>query len=66
MEVLFFAIGVFIIFFLIGYSIDKRQWNKGKCRVCGMPLEHFDNDSQGGRGYKCKCGNYIWVSYPVD
>mgnify|MGYP003426561468 CR=1 FL=1 len=36
------------------------------CPICGKKLEHFDDDSQGGRGYCCPSTthNYFtWVSY---
>ena len=36
------------------------------CPICGEKLKHFDNDSQGGRGYCCpstKHRYYTWVSY---
>ena len=57
---------VFIIGILIARHNEKRQWNNGYC-ACGSPWRHFDNDSQGGRGYCCdKCHSYIWISYRVD
>ncbi len=51
-------------------SNEKKQWNNGKCSACGSPLENFDTDSQGGRGYSCsdrdcKSGS-VWISYNVD
>ena len=46
---------------------EKQDWNNGRC-LCGQHWEHFDNDSQGGRGYVCRnhkpVGRYIWISYP--
>ena len=52
----------------IPYAIirEKREFNNGICPICGQKLEHFDNDSQGGRGYRCpsiKHKYYTWVSY---
>ena len=44
---------------------EKRDWNNGICAKYGEPWVHFDNDSQGGRGYKCR-DQYIWISWPVD
>ena len=35
----------------------------GICPHCNNKLRNFDTDSQGGRGYKCNCGYYTWVSY---
>jgi DNA-directed RNA polymerase subunit RPC12/RpoP len=59
MVCLFFIIGY------IGYKIEKLEYNDGFCVDCGIKLRHFDNDSQGGRGYVCdKCGGTVWVSYP--
>lgn len=59
--VLFIGIG-------ISYAIirEKREFNNGICPICGQKLEYFDNDSQGGRGYRCpsiKHKYYTWVSY---
>ena len=45
---------------------EKREFNNGICPICGEKLEHFDNDSQGGRGYCCpstKHSYYTWVSW---
>ncbi len=46
---------------------DITKWNQGRCFKCARPLENFDTDSQGGRGYVCRaCNRYLWISYPVD
>ncbi|KKK78304.1 hypothetical protein LCGC14_2844900 [marine sediment metagenome] len=45
---------------------EKKLWNGGWCPECRMYWARFDTDSQGGRGYKCICANYIWISYAVD
>lgn len=56
---------VFITLMRVGIHLEKKGFNNGECIVCGTKLRHFDNDSQGGRGYVCdKCGYYTWVSYP--
>jgi hypothetical protein len=48
-----------------GYCWEKKDYNKGRCPRCFGELRHFDNDSQGGRGYCCENGDYYtWVSYP--
>jgi predicted amidophosphoribosyltransferase len=48
-------------------AAEKRDYNDGICPVCGEELRHFDNDSQGGRGYCCdSCNYHTWVSYNVD
>jgi len=54
------------IFFHAARRSECRAFNHGYCHQCGSPLQSFDMDSQGGRGYKCRsCPNYtIWVSYP--
>ena len=45
---------------------DAEKWNGGYCK-CNGRWEHYDNDSQGGRGYNCsKCDAGIWISYAVD
>lgn len=52
---------------LIGIYVEKRDYNNGICPKCGTKLTHFDNDSQGGRGYTCrKCGYTTWVSWFAD
>jgi hypothetical protein len=50
----------------IAYRGEKKIWNNG-IAPCGTKWKDFDTDSQGGRGYKCKCGKHsTWVSYWVD
>ncbi len=44
---------------------ESRAWNNGLCAKYGEPWVHFDTDSQGGRGYKCRDAT-IWISWPVD
>lgn len=74
--ILFSAVVTFIIF---GGRLVKnkeiRKWNNGISAKTGRPWIHFDNDSQGGRGYhdrgKIYSGkdeevNYIWISYNID
>ena len=65
---------VFLIVFLIlwlggmalGIFLERKDWNKGRCPECGKEWRHFDNDSQGGRGYICDdCIKVIWISYPL-
>jgi len=48
---------------VIGYTMERRAWNNGICAEYGEPWVHFDNDSQGGRGYKCR-DKTVWISYP--
>ena len=46
-------------------NAEAHEFNNGICRKCQTRLDHFDNDSQGGRGYTCRqCGRTVWVSYP--
>lgn len=65
---------VIIVFFLLvwafAYLRERIIWNKGFCLACEgdrgekIRWEHFDDDSQGGSGYKCPCCNTtIWISY---
>lgn len=63
--------GIVILAAMIGGGVwqrarEKREWNNGICAASGKPWQHFDCDSQGGRGYKDGCGNWLWVSYRVD
>ena len=58
--VVFFSIGA------IASRVEAKQWNYGRCKECNDSWECFDTDSQGGRGYKCGCGKYVWISYKVD
>jgi len=44
---------------------ERKLWNNGICAEYNEPWVHFDNDSQGGRGYKCR-DRSIWISWPVD
>ena len=47
--------------------LEKKDYNNGVCRNCGIKLKQFDVDSQGGRGYICeRCGHTVWVSWNVD
>jgi hypothetical protein len=60
-----------VVLALIGYggycarNSEKKVWNNGICAEYGEPWRHFDNDSQGGRGYKCR-DQFCWISYNVD
>lgn len=52
---------------LFACRAERRAWNGGKCADCARPWMWFDNDSQGGRGYRCDgCApvRRIWVSWP--
>lgn len=58
---------VFVIFCLVavvGWSLDRHDYNGGRCRKCETAWRYFDRDSQGGRGYVCERGHYCWVSWP--
>jgi len=66
-------LSVFAVFLLLvtsgviwAYRGEKRNWNNGHCIRCSSKWRHFDTDSHGGRGYSCRCGRYLWISYPVD
>lgn len=61
------VLGLFILILAFARLREKKSWNYGYCPDCGNEWQHFDNDSQGGRGYKCtSCGKHIWISYNVD
>ena len=51
---------------LWGAADERAAWNSGHCRRDGFPWVRFDTDSQSGRGYKCACGHYIWISWPIE
>ena len=61
------AVGLFVgVGLPCAIRSEKRGFNNGICPICGKKLEHFDDDSQGGRGYCCPSTthNYFtWVSY---
>jgi len=64
---LIIIIMIFIIVLISGRKSDKNKWNNGECSRCKNKWEHFDTDSQGGRGYICnKCKDIIWISYNID
>jgi len=65
MTIIVVTLLVFSLFALIGFCWEKRDYNNGKCPRCWGKLNHFDTDSQGGRGYVCENRDYYtWVSYP--
>jgi len=65
------VIGLVVLFIgrAIGTALESQNWNNGYCYYCDSEWEHFDTDSQGGRGYTCDCGKkygesrYIWISW---
>lgn len=64
-SLLIIGVVVLIVMYIIGIFSEKKDFNNGICPKCKTKLHHFDNDSQGGRGYICnKCGYTTWVSYP--
>ena len=65
MAIIIVLLFTLVLLTILGVMSEKRAYNNGVCKRCGNRLEHFDNDSQGGRGYMCKCGYCVWVSYPL-
>ena len=63
------VVGIILIFLffagsITGYLIEKHNFNNGICPHCGRPLEHFDDDSQGGQGWCCMhCHYFTWISW---
>ncbi len=56
-----------LLLMVIGGGLTWRQeirtWNAGMCAKNGLPWVHFDNSSQGCRGYVA--GDiYTWITYP--
>jgi len=61
------VVGLLVAGGLWARSSEKKSWNNGICSECHTAWVYFDRDSQGGRGYKCGCGNHdTWISYGVD
>lgn len=61
----FLGVIIFIVGLWYGRASEKQVWNNG-IAPSGEPWQHFDTDSQGGRGYTDGYGNYIWISYKAD
>ncbi len=60
-------VAAFVGMNLLARRSEKIAWNGGHCPRCKTRWHHFDNDSQGGRGYRCSgClqTNHIWISWP--
>ncbi len=65
MNILVVILFIILVGLCGGYYWEKRDYNNGRCPKCFGELKHFDNDSQGGRGYCCENRDYYtWVSYP--
>ena len=62
--VLIFAFIGLILMATIGITWERKDFNKGYCKLCGTKLRRFGNDSQGGRLYCCDMCRYnTSVSY---
>jgi len=67
MTFLFFgAIVALSVIGVVGFFLERRDWNRGQCRKCGCEWRYFDTDRQGGRGYRDDHGHYLWISCPLD
>lgn len=61
----FIILSAWLLLTFCFYMIDVFSYNGGVCRVCNSDLYLMDINSQGGRGYRCKCCNRVrWISYP--
>jgi hypothetical protein len=62
------ALALFVLLVYLSIRSERKDWNGGRCDLCGGPWECFDVDSQGGRGYVCRnheFGHYgPWISWP--
>lgn len=59
---LFFVIGI-----LVGYVVNERKWNGGKCPECGTKWEYWTTNSYGDRIYYCpNCMNSCTIVFDVD
>ena len=48
----------------LAYKNELKSFNNGVCPNCGTKLRHFDDDSQGGQGWRCDNCSYItWISW---
>ena len=64
MQIIFILAMLLFVLTTVGVIGESLAFNKGKCKCCNKKLRHFDNDSQGGRGYICdNCNSTIWISY---
>lgn len=70
--VLLIMVTFVVVLVLLSIRREARDYNHGVCPRCESQnkcvemrkLKKFDEDSQGGRGYKCDCCGYVtWVSY---
>ena len=62
--VILVMISIIALLVAITVSIEENNFNYGICPKCGGAMVHFDTDSTGARGYKCKrCWYMVWVSY---
>lgn len=64
MSEIMIVLGIMLVWGVISWALDTYAWNGGVCRRSGEPWQHFDTDSQGGRGYKDTQGNTCWISWP--
>lgn len=52
---------------IIGYVMEKRQWNGGKCPSCSMEWKVYDISATGGKGYQCpECRKTLWLVWSHD
>ena len=65
MTIIIILLFTFVLLMVLAIIGEKQAYNNGVCKRCGNSLQYFDTDSQGGRGYMCKCGYCVWVSYPL-
>lgn len=63
---IFLTLIFLIVIVWLAINSEYKEWNNGVCKKSCKPWKHFDNDSQGGRGYTDGQGNYCWISYNID
>lgn len=59
------VLAVFVVGGIIGYVMERREWNGGTCRRNGLAWQHLDTDSHGCRGYAAG-DETCWIGWPVD
>lgn len=61
------AIFVFMYFsYNVIKSIEKKDWNKGKCPICGEKWRLREIDADGRRLYKCKNNHKCEITHHID
>ena len=64
MITVFVLIIAMIVANVIRINIQKKDYNKGNCPICGAKLRLRDYNKNGMRQYICDAGRYsCWISW---